>query len=160
MPRSLHLLSSNLCFSLLSLSKALLAASGQGEEEKSNREKWELFACGGTSVHIVILCPLGRSSLDYQLTIFGRLVRASRTKNEDLFYALPWSHGSLGLLVGLTLRIIPVKPYVRVEYHTCFSQAKYCEMTRRFAYGVSRIACHSLSFLFVISSTGSYLYEG
>jgi len=46
----------------------------------------------------------------------GELVTASKEKNSDLYYALPWSHGSLGLLVGLTLKVIPVKPYVEVEY--------------------------------------------
>ena len=30
--------------------------------------------------------------------------QASKEENTDLYYALPWSHGSLGLLVGLTLK--------------------------------------------------------
>jgi delta24-sterol reductase len=36
----------------------------------------------------------------------GELVKARRTgKHADLFHAFPWSHGSLGLLVGLTLKV-------------------------------------------------------
>ena len=46
----------------------------------------------------------------------GTLVKASKTENTDLYYALPWSHGSLGLLVGLTLDVVPVTEYVKVEY--------------------------------------------
>jgi FAD/FMN-containing dehydrogenase len=30
----------------------------------------------------------------------GSLVRASKEENPDLFYALPWSHGTLGFVVG------------------------------------------------------------
>lgn len=37
-------------------------------------------------------------------------------EHSDLFYCLPWSHGTLGFLVGLTLRIVKVKPYVHMEY--------------------------------------------
>ena len=47
----------------------------------------------------------------------GSYVKASKTENTELYYALPWSHGSIGLLVGLTLNVIPVKEFVKVEYH-------------------------------------------
>jgi len=47
----------------------------------------------------------------------GRLVRASASKNIELFNALPWSHGALGLVVALELRIMPATPYVRLTYH-------------------------------------------
>lgn len=46
----------------------------------------------------------------------GRLVHASATENSDLFNALPWSQGSLGFVVALELRIIPVQPFVHVTY--------------------------------------------
>jgi delta24-sterol reductase len=47
----------------------------------------------------------------------GKLVKAHREgEHADLFHAFPWSHGSLGLLVGLTLKVIPIKKYVRVDY--------------------------------------------
>lgn len=47
----------------------------------------------------------------------GSLVHAT-VDNEysDLFKCLPWSHGSLGFLVALELRIIPVKPYIHMQY--------------------------------------------
>eukprot|EP00662_Eupelagonemidae_sp_cell21_P040919 gene40919-23510_t len=61
----------------------------------------------------------------------GTLVHARRDNaHSDLWHALPWSHGSLGLLVGLTMKIVPVKPYVRVEYVAHRSMAAYCKHIR------------------------------
>jgi Delta24-sterol reductase len=40
-----------------------------------------------------------------------------QTENADVFYAAPWSHGTLGFLVAAELQIIPAKKYVRLEYH-------------------------------------------
>jgi len=55
---------------------------------------------------------------EYQIVLGdGSMVRARRDNDySDLWHAFPWSHGSLGLLVGLTLKIIPVTKYVRVNY--------------------------------------------
>ncbi|KIH47513.1 FAD binding domain protein [Ancylostoma duodenale] len=51
----------------------------------------------------------------------GSVVIASKERNGDaetqaLFYGVPWSEGTLGILVAATLRIIPVKPFVKVTY--------------------------------------------
>ncbi|CAM6099707.1 unnamed protein product [Calypogeia fissa] len=47
----------------------------------------------------------------------GRMVRAtSENEYADLFRAIPWSHGSLGLLVGVEFKLISVKEYMRVTY--------------------------------------------
>lgn len=46
----------------------------------------------------------------------GSLVRATRDgEHADLYRALPWSHGSLAFLTALELRLIRVKPYVRMR---------------------------------------------
>lgn len=39
----------------------------------------------------------------------GSHVRSTEKENEDLFRALPWSHGSLGFLVALELKLVKVK---------------------------------------------------
>lgn len=40
----------------------------------------------------------------------GSLVRATRDNEYgDLYYTLPWSHGTLGFLVALELQIIKIK---------------------------------------------------
>jgi len=61
----------------------------------------------------------------------GSLVRCSRTENKELFDALPWSYGTLGLLVAVKLQLVPCKPFVRVEYHPCKTQAQGVECFRR-----------------------------
>ena len=48
-------------------------------------------------------------------------VRRPQTENEDLFFAVPWSHGTLGFLVAVELRIIPAKKYVRLTYEPTYS---------------------------------------
>lgn len=47
----------------------------------------------------------------------GRLVRATADNEySDLFYAIPWSQGTLGLLVAAEIKLIKVKPYMRLTY--------------------------------------------
>ncbi|ODN03240.1 Delta(24)-sterol reductase [Orchesella cincta] len=61
----------------------------------------------------------------------GSLVTATRDNDlSDLYYALPWSHGSLGFLTALDLDIVPVKPYVHMRYIPVKGQKKYCDTIR------------------------------
>ncbi|TMS35364.1 hypothetical protein L596_002781 [Steinernema carpocapsae] len=68
--------------------------------------------------------------LSYEIvTAEGSLITVTRdNEHSDLFYCLPWSHGTLGFLVGLELQIIKVKPYIRVNYVPVHSQEEYCRM--------------------------------
>jgi len=62
----------------------------------------------------------------------GSLVRVTRDNEySDLYHCLPWSHGSLGFLVGLELRVIRVKPYVHMEYIPVRGQKEYCDKIRQ-----------------------------
>lgn len=59
------------------------------------------------------------------------LVRATKdNEHADLYHCLPWSHGTLGFLVALELAIVPVKPYVRMEYIPVRGQKAYCDKIR------------------------------
>ena len=61
----------------------------------------------------------------------GSLIRATKDNEySDLFHCLPWSHGTLGFLVALELKIIPVKPYVHMKYFPVKGKVQYCEMIR------------------------------
>ncbi|KAJ8979759.1 hypothetical protein NQ317_004746 [Molorchus minor] len=60
----------------------------------------------------------------------GSLVKASKTQNEDLYKALPWSHGSLAFLVALTVKIVKVKPYIKLTYLPIKGKNNYCDMIR------------------------------
>ncbi|XP_032519816.2 delta(24)-sterol reductase-like [Danaus plexippus] len=62
----------------------------------------------------------------------GSLVTATATNEySDLYKALPWSHGSLGFLVALTLKIVKVKPYIRIKYTPVRGQKNYCDLIRK-----------------------------
>ena len=55
------------------------------------------------------------------VTAEGKLVKCSPSENSELFYQIPWSHGTLGFLVAAELKIIPVKKYVRLCYQPVYS---------------------------------------
>jgi delta24-sterol reductase len=63
----------------------------------------------------------------------GSLIRATKTQHADLFHALPWSHGTLGFLVAVELKIIPVKPYMQMEYIPCHTQEEFCKQFQSLA---------------------------
>lgn len=69
------------------------------------------------------------------VTADGRLVRCSARENPEIFYAVPWSYGSLGFLVSAELKIIPAKKYVRLKYLPFRSReefvARFAEESRR-----------------------------
>eukprot|EP00245_Coleochaete_scutata_P004582 TRINITY_DN17301_c0_g1_i1.p1 TRINITY_DN17301_c0_g1~~TRINITY_DN17301_c0_g1_i1.p1 ORF type:complete len:580 (-),score=128.42 TRINITY_DN17301_c0_g1_i1:523-2220(-) len=47
----------------------------------------------------------------------GRLVRATKDNEySELFYAIPWSQGTLGLLVAAEIKMIEVGPYMKLTY--------------------------------------------
>jgi delta24-sterol reductase len=72
--------------------------------------------------------------LAYELILSdGSFIRATRTENEDLFRAMPWSHGSLGFLVAVELEVTPVKPYIHMRYIPCHTQDSYYKVTKEMA---------------------------
>ncbi|MCH9682530.1 MAG: FAD-binding protein, partial [Deltaproteobacteria bacterium] len=65
----------------------------------------------------------------YELvTAQGQWIRVTRDgEHAELFRALPWSHGTLGLLVALELRIVPSPTHVRVVYRPMYDLDAYIE---------------------------------
>lgn len=43
-------------------------------------------------------------------------------ENSDLFYAIPWSYGTLGFLVSAEIKIVPAKKYVKLNYQPTHSR--------------------------------------
>ena len=58
----------------------------------------------------------------------GTVVRAARDNHSDLFHALPWSYGALGILVSIELRIIPCKPWVHLTYRPVVGREAICRL--------------------------------
>jgi delta24-sterol reductase len=65
------------------------------------------------------------------VTSHGELLRVTKDNNPELFYALPWSHGTLGFLVAVELRILPIKPFMHVKYIPCHTQAELCTQMKQ-----------------------------
>lgn len=55
------------------------------------------------------------------VTAEGRMLHCTASENADLYYSIPWSHGTLGFLVAAELRIIPAKKYVKLHYQPTHS---------------------------------------
>lgn len=47
--------------------------------------------------------------------------------HSHLFNVMPWSHGALGFLVGITLRVVPSAPYVKLTYRPFKTMAGFAE---------------------------------
>ena len=54
-------------------------------------------------------------------------------EHADLFRALPWSHGTLGLLVALEMRVLPATSHVRLVYRPFYSLDAYAKEYERLA---------------------------
>ncbi|MCA6094842.1 FAD-binding oxidoreductase [Streptomyces sp. SCA3-4] len=65
----------------------------------------------------------------------GEVVVADRTRRADLFHALPWSRGTLGLLTSVRLRMVPSAPWVRLTYHRLDSAAALTECIASYSSG-------------------------
>ena len=51
----------------------------------------------------------------------GSVITCSPNKNSDLFYAIPWSYGTLGFLVSVEIEIIPCKRYIKLDYYPTYT---------------------------------------
>ncbi|CAK1550271.1 unnamed protein product [Leptosia nina] len=71
----------------------------------------------------------------YEVVLGDGSVVTATADNEysDLYKALPWSHGSLGFLVALTLKIVKVKPYIKIKYTPVRGQKEYCDILRDYS---------------------------
>jgi len=60
--------------------------------------------------------------LKYELVLAdGTVTTCTRDENSDLFYAIPWSYGTLGFLTAVDIMIIPFKPYIKLVYEPTYS---------------------------------------
>ncbi|XP_039743173.1 delta(24)-sterol reductase [Pteropus medius] len=64
----------------------------------------------------------------YELVLAdGSFVRCTPSENSDLFYAVPWSCGTLGFLVAAEIRIIPAKKYVKLRFEPVWGLEAICD---------------------------------
>lgn len=51
------------------------------------------------------------------ITAEGNLIRASPVESEDLYYAVPGSYGSFGVLTSAEIQLVPAKKGIHLRYH-------------------------------------------
>lgn len=57
--------------------------------------------------------------LEYEIVLGnGDVITATPQKNADIFWGMACAYGSLGVLTKVTLALVPVQPYVRLQYYT------------------------------------------
>jgi delta24-sterol reductase len=62
----------------------------------------------------------------------GRVITATADNEySDLFHAVPWSYGTLALLLSAKLKLIPCKAYVKLTYTPHHSKESYIEHMRQ-----------------------------
>lgn len=63
----------------------------------------------------------------YELVLAdGSLITCSKHENSDLFYAVPWSYGTLGFLTAVEIKIIPATKYIRLKYEPVRGLTNLC----------------------------------
>jgi len=62
-------------------------------------------------------------TLEYEMvTAEGKVIIADTEKNNcDVFFATPFSYGTLGLLTAVKLKIIPYKPFIKMTYRPTYN---------------------------------------
>eukprot|EP00949_MAST-11_sp_MAST-11-sp1_P002045 g2045.t1 len=63
----------------------------------------------------------------------GSVVTCSETENTELYDALPWSYGTLGFLTSVTIKLVPCKPFVRIEYFPCQTREQGEALLRKYS---------------------------
>jgi hypothetical protein len=80
----------------------------------------------GMTTHSHICSLIHETIVEYEIVTASGDIVLARDDNEhaDLWRALPWSHGTLGLLTSLKLRVIPASPWVQLTYTPYASAAE------------------------------------
>ena len=67
--------------------------------------------------------------LEFELVLSdGSVVKCSEQENSDLFYAVPWSYGTLGFLASVKIKIIPSKRFIKLDYYPMASADQMTEV--------------------------------
>ena len=76
----------------------------------------------------------------------GSVVKCSREENSDLFYAIPWSHGTIGFLVSVDIDIIHALKYVKLHYKPVYSLKEAADTFRKESHNMDNDFVEGLMF--------------
>ncbi len=81
----------------------------------------------------------------------GELVKASPSKNADLFYGTAGSYGSLGVITAVAVQLVPAKKYVQLTHHQVSSYSEGLQlMEKHMAAG-----CDYIEYCMMSSNSGT-----
>jgi delta24-sterol reductase len=61
--------------------------------------------------------PFDNICIEFEIVLGdGTIIKASENENSDIFYSIPWSYGTLGLLSLIKIKLIPALPYIHLTY--------------------------------------------
>lgn len=82
------------------------------------------------------------SAIEYEVVSgTGEVMTLSRSHEPHLFHMIHGSYGTLGVLTRLTIRLVPARPFVKMEYQKCESAAAWLAAAR------ARIAAGDVDFI-------------
>jgi len=64
----------------------------------------------------------------YEILMADRQVHRITKDEPDIFYSLPWSYGTLGLVLSVELKMVQSEPFVRLEMQHVHSRAELCRL--------------------------------
>ncbi|KAJ1530360.1 hypothetical protein ONE63_005272 [Megalurothrips usitatus] len=68
----------------------------------------------------------------YELALAdGSIVQVTKESDPDLFYAVPWSYGTLGFLTAVEIQIVPALRFVKLQYEPVRSLDEAASVIKR-----------------------------
>jgi Delta24-sterol reductase len=65
----------------------------------------------------------------------GTILQASENERSDIFFSIPWSYGTLGLLSLMKIKLVSALPYIHVTYQSFQDYAEAIAFMRQLCYG-------------------------
>ncbi|KAJ6643622.1 Delta(24)-sterol reductase [Pseudolycoriella hygida] len=85
--------------------------------------------------------------VSYELVLAdGSAIKCSKDENSELFYAVPWSYGTLGFLTAVEIKIIPASKYIRLKYEPVRGLKSLCQQFDKAASNKNNCFVEALQF--------------
>ncbi|KAL1493388.1 hypothetical protein ABEB36_011451 [Hypothenemus hampei] len=101
--------------------------------------------------------------LSYELVLAdGSCVKCSKEEHPELFYAIPWSYGTLGILTAVEIKLIPAKKFVKLNYKGVFGSENIAKEFTRVSKDLNNEFVEALGFSEdeAVIMTGTLVDEG
>lgn len=70
--------------------------------------------------------------VSYELVLSdGSVVNCSKDERSELFYSVPWSYGTLGILTSVEIQLVEAKKYIKLAYEPLKTLDAFTERFQR-----------------------------